>query len=126
MKTIIIGLVLISVNLIPSTTTYVREEVKQDFQVVKAEVSAYTSSVDETNEDPFTTALGKRTGPGIIACPSKLEFGTKVEIEGVEYVCEDRMNKRYRDKNNFDIWMTEKHLAYEFGRQQLEVKIIKD
>jgi len=69
-------------------------------------------------------ASGKKVYPGAAACPEFLEFGTKVEIEGKIYTCEDRMHKRYRDKWYFDIWMPEKAYAYEFGRQLLEVKII--
>jgi len=129
MHAIIIGLVtLTSISLIPSTTTYVREEIKIEnkVEVVRAEVSAYTSSIDETNEDPFTTASGSTTRDGIVACPSRLEFGTKVEINGIEYTCEDRMNRRYRDKENYDIWVSEKEIAYEWGRQQLKIKIYRD
>jgi len=106
----------------------VREEIKIEnkVEVVRAEVSAYTSSIDETNEDPFTTASGSTTRDGIVACPSRLEFGTKVEINGIEYTCEDRMNRRYRDKENYDIWVSEKEIAYEWGRQQLKIKIYRD
>ena|SRR3990167_3858699 len=123
MDKIIIGLVLTSSLFQGSTTTYVREE---PVEIVKAEVSAYTSSVDETDDEPFITASGSVVRKGIVACPHRLEFGTKVEIKGKVYVCEDRMNRRYRDQENYDIWMTHKELAYEFGRQQLEVKIIKN
>ena len=122
MKAIILGLMASSlINVIPgSTITYVRED---PWQVISAEVSAYTSSVEETDDTPHLTASGSQTRPGVIACPSRLEFGTKVEIFGKLYVCEDRMNQRYAGKDVFDIWMPSKELAIEWGRQHLEVKI---
>lgn len=122
MKTIMLGLALTSVNLIPgSTITY--HAPQPTYQVVIAEVSAYTSSVDETDDDPFITASGSEVRHGTLACPSKLEFGTKVEIDGIVYVCEDRMNKRYREKDNYDIWMESKDVAYEWGRKSIPIKI---
>lgn len=131
MKATIFGVILVSiVSIIPgSTTTYVREEdppPQSTYEVVKAEISAYTSSPDETWGDPFITASGDRTRSGVIACPARLEFGTIVEISGRKYICKDRMNSRYRDRNVFDIWMEEKELAYEWGRRHLEVKIYQD
>jgi len=86
-------------------------------------VSAYTSDPAETDDTPNITASGTRTRDGIVACPRDIPFGTKVEIDGEQYVCEDRMNARYN--NHFDIWMEHKEDALEWGRQLLEVKILK-
>ena len=123
MKSLVLVLLFtIGVSLIPSKTiVYVSEP--PSFKVVTAEVSAYTSSKDETDHDPFTTASGSKTGPGIIACPAHLEFGTRVEIEGKVFVCEDRMNKRYRHQEVYDIWVSSKEVAYEWGRRTLDIKI---
>jgi len=120
-----LGIVLTtSVNLIPgSTIKYVAEPAPLPYKVVEAEVSAYTSSPDETWGDPFETASGARTRDGIIACPSRLEFGTKVEIEGKVYICEDRMAKRYRQGNYFDIWVENKEVAFAWGRKTVDVFI---
>ena len=93
---------------------------------VEATVTAYTSSVDETDEDPWTTASGTTAGPGTIACPSKWPFGTRVEIEGKMYVCEDRMHARYRDKEVYDVWLPTKTAAREWGRRQLAILIHKN
>ena len=117
---------------IPSTTYYeaplapepppiVVMEAKH--KVVMAEVSAYTSSPDETWGDPFITASGERVRAGIVACPTKHKFGTIVEIEGKEYVCTDRMNARYRDREVYDIWMESKESAYKWGRREVVIKI---
>ena len=99
------------------------DEPAPEYEVIIAEVSAYTSSVDETDDTPFITASGQRTRDGIIACPSRFDFGQIIEIKGKDYECQDRMNKRYRDKNNFDIWVVTKSEAFAWGRRTLEVKI---
>lgn len=121
----IIGIALAILPAIPSHSEYVRVEEPEPppYKTVVATVSAYTSSVDETDGDPFITASGARTAHGVVACPSKMEFGTKVEIAGKIYTCLDRMNERYQDREVYDIWMPEKALAYEWGRRKLEIKV---
>lgn len=88
---------------------------------LKAEVTAYSSTPDQTDSTPFITASGSRVRKGIVACPRRLEFGTKVEIQGKMYTCEDRMAIKY--DGNFDIWMPTRSQALQFGRQILQVKI---
>lgn len=120
MKQIILGLVLSSINLIPSSPiTYV-----QSVEIVQAQVSAYTSSPDETDDTPHITASGAVTRRGIVACPSWLTFGTRVEIEGSIYECQDRMAGRYQTGNYFDVWVESKHEAYEWGRRNLAVTLL--
>ena len=99
------------------------KEIEPEFKVVVAQVTAYTSSVDETDSTPFETASGARTRDGILACPPKYEFGTVIEIKGKNYVCEDRMNRRYHNQERFDIWVETKDVAYEWGLQEVEVKV---
>jgi len=108
-----------------SKIVYVREivDMEQPHSFVSATVTAYTSSVDETDDDPFVTASGKLVRKGTLACPSMYEFGTIVEIEGERYTCEDRMNKRYRHTSRFDIWFETKHDAYLWGKKDLSVKV---
>lgn len=102
----------------------VQPEQKRD--VIAAVVTAYTSSVDETDADPFITASGKETRRGVIACPSKLSFGTVVEFEGNEYICEDRMNRRYREQDRFDVWVPHKSEAYAWGLKQGEIVVVSE
>lgn len=94
-----------------------------DYERVAAVVTAYTSSPDETWGDPFETASGARTGEGVIACPPKYPFGTQIVIEGRQYVCEDRMNRRYWNEERFDVWVETKHEAYQWGVRELLVKV---
>jgi len=123
MKSIILGLALSSINLIPGSTIYYQQQADR-VVVVDAEVSAYTSSVGETDDTPHTTASGTETRHGVLACPSRMKFGTRVEIESKLYVCEDRMGKRYADQEVYDIWMPSKELAREWGRRNLKIKIL--
>ena len=99
-------------------------EVADIHKVVSATITAYTSSVDETDDTPFITASGARTGHGVIACPPKYDFGTKIVINNKEYVCEDRMNPRYHDEERFDIWVETKDEAFDWGVRELDVKVL--
>jgi 3D (Asp-Asp-Asp) domain-containing protein len=84
-----------------------------------AQFSAYTSRVSETDSDPFTMASGKKVYDGAIACPLKYKFGTKIEVKGKVYTCEDRMNSRYQNGEYFDIWFESYDEAIKFGRKDL-------
>ena len=103
------------------------EEIAVDVisDTIKATITAYTSSVDETDDTPFITASGVRTRRGIIACPSKYKFGTQIVIEGRQFICEDRMNPRYWDENRFDVWVETKHEAFNWGVRELEVLVLR-
>lgn len=124
MKSIVVGTILLGVvlPLIPSfPETY--QAPPRTFTEVQAVVTAYTSSKGETDSRPFETASGERVKPGTLACPSKLAFGTVVEINGQQYTCLDRMNKRYRNVEAYDVWVESKAVAYEWGRQMLPIKV---
>ncbi len=104
--------------------TYAQEVEKVERNVVKAIVTAYTSSVDETDDRPWETASGAIAGHSSIACPERLKFGTRIKIKEKEYICDDRMNIKYRDREHFDIWKTTKKEAFAWGRQNIEVEIL--
>ena len=95
-------------------------------EVVYAIVTAYTSSVDETDDTPFITASGQTTRRGIVACPAKYPFGTVIEFEGERYECQDRMNLRYREDSHFDVWVETKSEAWEWGKKQGEIVVLAD
>lgn len=90
---------------------------------VLATITAYTSSVDETDDTPFITASGARTRDGIIACPPKYDFGTVIEINGKKYECQDRMNSRYHNQERFDIWVETKEEAFQWGVKKMQIVI---
>ncbi|MBI4092484.1 MAG: 3D domain-containing protein [Candidatus Kerfeldbacteria bacterium] len=93
--------------------------------MLRVVATAYTSSPDETDSDPFTTASGAKTGDGVIAV-NGLPFGTKVKIPDVygdkEFVVLDRMAPRH-GRNRIDIWMPSKHQAKNWGVRTVMVEI---
>ena len=98
-------------------------------EVVKIEltVTGYSSSPDETDEDPFTTASGKSVRDGIVAT-NLLPFGTKVRIPeefgDKVFVVEDRMHRRF--SNRIDVWFPSKSEAKVFGKKNLEIEILPE
>jgi len=102
-----------------STTT------PHEFEIFSAQISAYTSSADETDDTPDVNAMGRKPGPGSIACPARYVFGTKVFIRDEVYFCDDRMNGRYSGGDYFDIWMSSKAEAIHWGRRTVEVKVVQ-
>jgi 3D (Asp-Asp-Asp) domain-containing protein len=87
-----------------------------------AEVTAYSSSPDETWGDPFITASGREVHDGLVACPRRYPFGTQFRIGTRVYTCWDRLHRRF--DHRFDIWKPSKEEALEFGRQQLVVEAL--
>lgn len=103
----------------PMTASYLFEE----GSIVGAAFSAYSSTVAETDADPFTTAWGTKTRPGVAAA-NFLPLGTKITAFGQTYVIEDRMNARYNNEYHVDIWMASQADALSFGRRQGVVEVI--
>ena len=89
-------------------------------------ISAYSSTVDQTDDSPFITARGTYVRDGIIAA-NFLPFGTKIKIPELFgdkiFVVEDRMNSRYWHK--VDIWFPERQDALEFGVKTAKIQIIE-
>lgn len=85
----------------------------------KVAMTAYTSSVDECDADPFIAADGTHTYDGMVAA-NFLPFGTKIRIPELfgdkVFVVHDRMNARYW--NRVDVWMKDKKVARKFGLQR--------
>jgi 3D (Asp-Asp-Asp) domain-containing protein len=79
-------------------------------------VTAYSSTSDQTDEDPFTTASNRRVRWGYVAA-NFLPFGTNImipELFGDEvFEVQDRMNRRYSER--VDIWFPSRSHAAVFG-----------
>ena len=89
-----------------------------------ANVTAYSSSPDETDSTPFHTATGEEVFDGMVACSRDYSFGTYFLIAGRVYYCGDRFNLRleklkYNEAPHLDIWMDSKEKAITFGRGYL-------
>jgi len=89
-------------------------------------VTAYSSTLDQTDGTPFISANGTHVYDGMIAC-NFLPFGTKVrfpEIYGDKvFTVEDRM--AWYNGHKIDIWMTDRQSALEFGVKKLAYEIVK-
>jgi len=95
---------------------------------IKVTVTAYSSSVLETQGNPFITASGSRVRDGIVA-NNLLPFGTKIrlpEIFGDKiFVVEDRMHWR-KGYYHVDVWFPSRKEALNFGAKITEMEILKD
>jgi 3D (Asp-Asp-Asp) domain-containing protein len=70
------------------------------------------------------TASGKMPISGhTIALPRQFPLGSKVEINGHWFVGEDRTARRFDGR--FDIFMASRDAAIQWGKQTIQVKVIK-
>ena len=90
--------------------------------VFTVQSSAYAPSPYQTDATPCVTAAGTRVRPGVVAS-NFLPLGTILEIEGEQFIVEDRMNPRF-DGYYLDLWFPSTSSALKFGRKELEVKIV--
>lgn len=97
----------------------------KDTETIEVPITAYSSSVDETDDTPFITASGSYTADGVAAA-NFLPFGTKFRIPKIfgdkVFVVEDRMHRSYNYR--IDIWFPSKEEAIQFGYQFTEVEIL--
>ena len=92
-------------------------------------ITAYTSSVKETDDTPFITAANTRVRDGVVGT-NHLAFGTRIMIPRIfgdkVFVVEDRMHERFPD--TIDVWMgsgqAAKRKAGMFGWKFAEVVVL--
>jgi len=93
---------------------------------ILAIVTAYSSTLWETDKDPHITASGKIVKDGI-AANNLLPFGTKIKIPEIFgdkiFVVEDRMNFS-ASKFHFDVWFEDYFEALNFGAKKTYVEIL--
>ena len=94
-------------------------------RVYETIVTAYSSSVDETDDTPFLTASGEYVRDGIVAA-NFLPFGTRIRIPEVFgnkiFIVKDRMAAKHAEK--VDIWFETKDRAKTFGKKKLNVEVL--
>ena len=132
MLLVLVIITMILLASIPYTVKFEKNVLAQETEPIyipvetfTASVSAYTSREAETDDTPFITANGDHVYDGGVACPGRYKFGTKVLINERVYKCNDRMNKRYRSGNYFDIWFPDYGEAIKHGRRQVEISIVE-
>lgn len=94
--------------------------------------TAYSSTIDQTDGDPCTTASGlnvcKHNRQNILAA-NFLPLGTRVRLPelygGKVFIIHDRMNARYRN-GRVDIWMRTRQDARAFGVKRSTLEIVED
>jgi len=95
-------------------------------KTIRLTVTAYSSTVDQTDGDPFTTASGAQVRDGIIA-HNTLPFGTRVRLPEAFgekiFVVMDRLHPR---KGSYiaDIWMPSREEAKTWGAKILKMEIL--
>jgi 3D (Asp-Asp-Asp) domain-containing protein len=90
---------------------------------VRVLATAYSSTVDQTDANPFYTASGTHVHPGTLAA-NFLPFGSRVKINDRIYTVEDRMNARYNGKYIVDIWFPSRTEALQFGVRVMEMEVV--
>ena len=96
-------------------------------QTIKVIATGYSSSPEETDEDPLITASGTQVKEGIVA-NNLLPFGTKIRIPEIYgekiFVIEDRMNRR-KGYYHIDIWFPSKFEALNFGAKRIYIEVLE-
>lgn len=113
----------IEANPIRYGTSKFRVQVGTTFDLT---VTAYSSTVDQCDSDPFTTASGTTVHDGTVAA-NFLPFGTHVifpDYSGNKvYTIEDRTNAKYSSRA--DIWMVSRGSALQFGKRHLKMVVVE-
>ena len=97
-------------------------------RTIKVITTAYSSTPEQTDNDPFVTAAGTGVRDGIVA-NNLLPFGTKIRIPELYgdkiFVVEDRMSWK---KGNYhvDIWFASLGEAKNFGAKFTYVEVLEN
>lgn len=83
--------------------------------------TAYNPVPEQTDSTPTIMASGKTVYEGAVACPSWIELGTTLEIDGEIYTCEDRTHPK--NDGVIDIMMFSKEEAIKYGRRLKEITL---
>jgi len=94
--------------------------------VINTTITGYSSTVDQTNCEPFITASGVRVRDGIVAA-NFLPFDTEIRIPKYfgdkVFIVKDRMNRRHTDR--VDIWFPSRQEALNFGIKYTHIEIVE-
>ena len=108
-----------------SESSLVNDSVIVDNKTVEVTVTAYSSRVSETDDDPFTTAAGTTVRTGVVAA-NWLPLGSKVRIPEIFgdqiFTVEDRMARK--NANKLDVWFPNTEDALRFGVRTTRVEIL--
>lgn len=102
------------------------EEEEKETKKMKMVITAYSSTVDQTDSTPYTTASGVKVKSGIVA-NNALAFGTEIKIPELYgdriFVVEDRLHRR-KGNYHLDIWFPTEEQALEFGSKTVTIQVV--
>jgi hypothetical protein len=102
-----------------------KEVKKEDFRIVKAFVTAYNTTIAQTDNDPCNAKFGYICGrEDVVSCPREIPPNTKVKILGEIYECMDWLSVKY--PHRFDVSF-DKNIegAKQWGIKYLEITILE-
>jgi len=96
-------------------------------QKIKVVITAYSSSPQETDDNPYITAAGTWVREGIVA-NNMLPFGTKIRIPEIYgdkvFIVEDRMHWK-KGYYHVDIWFASYKEAKDFGAKTTFIEVLE-
>jgi len=111
--------------LIPGDDSLLAQNEFSSRRSVAVVITGYSSTEDQTDDTPFTTAWNTETKQGVVAA-NWLPLGTKIRIPELfgnqVFTVEDRMHPRNADK--LDIWFQSREEALRFGVKKARVEIL--
>ena len=111
---------------ISTTTIYPIIEKKAPRKVMDIRITAYSSTIGQTDSTPFITANGTCVHDGIIAA-NCFPFGTKVRIPDLFgdkiFTVQDRMAVRM-GCSTIDIWFADTWSARQFGKKYSKIEVL--
>ena len=114
-------------SFLASSNHYSSENELIVLETIQMTITAYSSSIWETDDTPYLTAAGTQTRDGVIAS-NLLPFGTKLRIPELfgdkVFVVEDRMNQRIGDFQ-IDVWFPSSELARNFGVKYAHIETVQ-
>lgn len=97
---------------------------KHYLYTLNAVATAYSPRVCETDNTPWITATGRRSGFGIIAVdPNVIPLGTKLYVEGYGYGIAGDTGGLIKG-NRIDLFFYDTKQAYWWGRRKVKVYVI--
>ena len=85
----------------------------------------FSSGIELCKNNPCITASGRKPTKQTASCPRNIKLGTKIKLNGVEYICEDRLSKKMDGYYNVylgdDIEAYNKALALGTRKRILEI-----
>lgn len=110
---------------IEATSLVAKTPLEEGIKRVTVNITAYSSTPDQTDDTPFITAAGTRVRDGIVAA-NFLPLYSKVKIPELfgekVFTVEDRMNRRFQ--NRMDIWFPDRASAMKFGLKVAEIVVL--